>query len=464
MFHVDTDNPPVTGTPDMVQYVSESQIIGGGGGWAIGGDAILNLPNPSKSGNCLVVFLRLGGNWPITNFAIRDDQLNLWVKVAGTYNIAGDAIMHAFYALNVAASTREIRLTQVTSFTPFDAQWMGAEFYNVTAIDSTASNTGNSSTMTSGTITPTAGGDLIVFAGARVTSPTTTALTAGAQGSISWKLLGPNIFNGHSMQWGVYSAGSAFTPQMTMASSTQWCAMALAFKAGAQGSTRVAGIRTVGITTIDYRPGDFSTTQALQLSAYGNLRVISCIGGVAANAPTITNMSDNDGNTWAITSASVENDSRVNMWYGRNAAANSNSVVTITSNVSTGDYTAQCFDIIGAHATPYDVGGTATGTQVIAGNVTTVTLNPTTSNGICIGTLGVAFNTNTGIASPTGAYFHSSTYGGQSIDGPSTPDENNGWAIYYNPDTSALTFIFSEKDPTRAVGQWAAQAAAFKAA
>lgn len=465
-----TATPPVpsaSSTPDLVQYVSKATAIGAGGAWSVGTNISLPFPNPGRSGNCMVVFVQVPGDWPIADFAATDNiGTNTWVRLKGSYNATGDVMLMAFYALNVAAGTRTVNVSQNTSTGLFGFQSMGMEFCNVTAIDGAAlSTTGNSSTMTTASITPAQTGDLIVYAGVRVTSVTTTSFTAGSQSNITWKLAGPNIFNGFSMQWGVYNSTSAINPQMTMATSTQWTAMALAFKAGASGTARPStGIYVIGNTGIDFRPGNFATTQVMQVSRYGNLGIVGFVGGVAANAPTITAITDTESTSWSTAFTSVVNDSRVGMLYGPNATPNPSSLMTLTLNISTGDFTAQCLDVSGAAVSPLGAFGTNTGNQSVAGDNSCISITPTASNGLVYCEMGVAFNTNVSLTAPSAGTFISATFDNQDLDGPSTPDENNAWALWYNPNTSAQTFTFHMRSPSEANGNWAAGIAEFKAA
>jgi hypothetical protein len=224
------------------------------------------------------------------------------------------------------------------------------------------------------------------------------------------------------------------------------------------------GIYVIGNTGIDFRPGNFATTQVMQVSRYGNLGIVGFVGGVAANAPTITAITDTESTSWSTAFTSVVNDSRVGMLYGPNATANPSSLMTLTLNISTGDFTAQCLDVSGAAVSPLGAFGTNTGNQSVAGDNSCISITPTASNGLVYCEMGVAFNTNVGLTAPAAGYFISSTFDNQDLDGPSTPDENNAWAIWYNPNTSAQTFTFHMRSPSEANGNWAAGIAEFKAA
>lgn len=80
----------------------------------------------------------------------------------------------------------------------------------------------------------------------------------------------------------------------------------------------------------------------------------------------------------------------------------------------------------------------------------------------------MAFNTVGGLSSPSGGIFTNSTWDGENISGPTEVDENNGTGHYYNPDTSPVTFTWTQFFTGPACGSqcawlaWAGRVAAFK--
>jgi hypothetical protein len=139
---------------------------------------------------------------------------------------------------------------------------------------------------------------------------------------------------------------------------------------------------------------------------------------------------------------------------------------TAGSNVLTVSLDAQnnqdylLFDVTGAATAPYDKSSKLENqTQASGTTFTTSSVTPATSNGLVFNVVSVGVGT---VTDPT-----SSSYYGVSAtedDGYfdlSQSDENNGWGIYYNPDTSAVQFIWNELNGP--LGAWSSATAAYKA-
>src|SRR5260370_9459832 len=120
--------------------------------------------------------------------------------------------------------------------------------------------------------------------------------------------------------------------------------------------------------------------------------------------------------------------------------------------------TAVLFDVSGAAASPYD--GTAgmaksSGVQNSGGNVTAVTISPSTANGLVISTLGVDSNT---INDVSPGNFLSAVPA--PVASPNPVDQNNGWALWYNSSSVTGTFVCSTQ--RRQPNDWSSISAPFK--
>jgi hypothetical protein len=139
--------------------------------------------------------------------------------------------------------------------------------------------------------------------------------------------------------------------------------------------------------------------------------------------------------------------------------------VTTNNYGDAGDQTLMFYDIAGADADPFDGFVTATGNQLpgdAGANLTTLSITPHNTNGLIIGSVGVANNTMKSLVG-TGMLFDSNYYTGESVNGPSNIDQENGWGHFHNSSTSAVTFTFTELDGGTNANQWAANAIAFRA-
>jgi len=108
------------------------------------------------------------------------------------------------------------------------------------------------------------------------------------------------------------------------------------------------------------------------------------------------------------------------------------------------------YDISGAAAAPFEGRGTASGGQAAAGDLVIPNLlTPSSANGVVIIQTGVQSETILGITAPSGAAYN-------------PPDQNNGWADYYNADTTPISVTWhTDGSP---LNDWGATAVAFQAA
>ena len=121
---------------------------------------------------------------------------------------------------------------------------------------------------------------------------------------------------------------------------------------------------------------------------------------------------------------------------------------------------AEIYCVSGAASSPYDKTVDATGSQGAAGNLTLVSLSPSTSNGIVFVDGSQALNTTNGFT--TAGMYYDGCYWSNEATGSAGCAENNPWGHYANPGTSSYTFIATQVSGTTAAGTWDAQADAFK--
>ena len=211
-------------------------------------------------------------------------------------------------------------------------------------------------------------------------------------------------------------------------------------------------------------PGFVTNNFTLQTPSTGNLLVLQWIGICDISA-----VSDSNHNNYISTGPPLGNSSGgfsgdlQTFYVGSALTSTSLEGPTITlGNVSAcgSSSNALLYDIAGAAASPYDsVAGraTATGQQTVSGPLTTVSITPSTPNGLIITQTGVDAHTLTGV---TPGNFLATEPTPDIITG--AIDNNNGWALYYNTGTNPITFVYTTK--SGAVSAWASIAVAFKSA
>jgi hypothetical protein len=463
---------PSASIPAFVQSVNASLERATGLSWTSTLNYNAVLPNRSRAGNTLIAIIQ-GSNSGLASgsFVVTDDQSNTWTFAAAVNDATNTWGCAIYYASNVLAATRTITIQNNLGSDFVRPQVSVREYQNVGALDTSSTHIGSSASATAGSLTPTVTGDLLLQFVCRPATVTlaTSSWTAGSQANITWALDSADLRDGNAVQWGVYTSTSAINPTCTMGDSSAFLSIALAFKPLAQGGPRAAGIQILRVHHINL-PGSglagvagvgsaFTSPTTIAFPCSGNLLVIARISG----SSTMTAVTDSKSNTWADCGEGViQNSSVVQMWAAVNATPDTQLTLTVTHNTIV-DTTLLLYDIAGAAASPIDAHASTTGSQGSPGNITSVAITPVTANGLVLGIIGVDFNTVDGLSGAT-YFIDSNTYNGENTSGPDCMDENNGWGHYYNPNTSQVTFTWTQFFGSPQAGSWAAMATVFKAA
>ncbi len=431
----------------------------------------LRLLDGTKAGNTIVVvywFVNSAAPIPAST-TVADDKSNTY-QVAATFNGAHTRIQWAI-AKNVAADTRSVTITFVTNQAQ-KAQGKVMEWYNVdqtTPFDGASVGAdGTSTSLSAGLLNTVWNGDVVLHLGICDTTGTCDAGPSGTSevGSwtqaTNWTLVSADLHDGTSLQYIVQSAAGAITPTITMAPSAAWTSHAIALKAAAAGTAPGTGIRAVNLWNQRWGHNNAPNTEKFQLpNCQGNVLFFFAFGtpGLDITAtPT-----DSASNTWTQVSTghAGETEGFFRSYYTVNPSCPSSLIVTIQFNTLSNSGTNIFFwDIKGAAtSSPFDLDAFTNGLQTVAGNVTGVSITPTTSNGIVLSVMGVLSNTINGISTPAAGLFDAPIQ--TPIVTQNSLAENNGWAHYYNPDTSAISWVWTTTGG--AVGNWGNWAVAFKA-
>jgi hypothetical protein len=470
---------PTTVVPTLVQHVATAMECNGVRNF------IITLPNAALKGNCLILGIQYPSTGAITS--VKDDQGDTWTEGPSTTNAMYDREMKLYYATNIAAGTQVVTvafsgLSGVSASSPTQA--VLSEFYNVARSAARDGSTSSPNSAASGAIITSASGDLIYDWGASLSTDTPcggsfngTRITAGT----SFTLLSADLQVGSCDQYYVQPTAGTINPSFTPSGSATWGSLAIALKAASAGTAPGSGIRIVHVqhTLIGAltTSGD-AAPLPLQFPSSGNLLV-----GLF-NYCQIASVSDSAGNTWscpgALLSEGVNGGQYAQIVYAANASTSPNlsSIKLTLSNGSSGGETFQSFlvlyDVVGAATAPYDTGATANGQQTANGDLTTVSITPSTSHGLVFGQVEVGFQTINGLVGP--GYILDSVVNTQDDDNPGGPgtqnsslDEDNGYGHVYNENAKGLTFEWTYKHSLSGGGgevgaeYWAAVAAAFKA-
>jgi hypothetical protein len=454
---------PTAGTPILIQHV------------ATGMDRLpvttlaITLPNPAGAGNALILGVQF--NNAVAVSSIVDNKGNTWIAGPTALNSNTSQVMSLYYALGAKSGTQQIvvHFTGSSSSNEYP-QGVVSEFYNVATL-SALDGSGSSSSSRTDSLTTTTAGDLIYQWGIDFSDTNSnggnyngTNITAGP----GFTLLSADLQVGSADQYQVQSTKGTVAATFTASGSATWGSLALALKSASAGTAPPPGIRIVHIQHTllcsVYSGQNRPRPIVMQFPSSGNLLVASFNSGDV----TVAGVSDAAGNTWSVPSSAVTpgggDVTPAQIVYAANAVTSS-TLSGITAKL-TGTTTTDCmfilYDLSGASTSPFDNAAVATGDQGSTGNLTTVSLTPSSSNGIAITTNSLYFETANGVVGA--GYVLDSVVNGHDDGSPtSTLDEDNGYAHIYYSNTSSLTFVFS-LDGSGGVYLWGSVAAAFKGA
>ena len=455
-------------TPTLVQHVScpnaGAMGSGNGGPQSSTPDYLCPLPEPSQAGNTLLLgFFSDDTNTP--TWTISDDKSNTWNLAQSRTDNYGN-IFSVYYALNVAAGTHMVKVHASTQTLGYLAASI-SEYYNVatsSALDTSNCYAGGSSTsIAAGSITPSASGDLLWQFAANANAASVSSFTEGAQSNLTWSLNGTDIHDGDATQAGVYTSTSAINPMFSSGTSQPWDSCVMALKAASAGNAPTASFRIVHMLHAQQRSTDAST-YAAEMPTSGNLLVISYISG----GNVITGITSNPSTTWLSTGANASITWAVSqIYYAANAATSNTQTFSISQSGTITGTTFMFYDIAGAASSPFDAdsgGLTNDSSSFNSVPMCSSCLTPTAANELVIGNIGNTECTATGVSTPTGALFDTATYTGNSVNGPESVDQNNGWFHYYNPSATPVAVTWPYTCGSQAILNWAGRVAAFKAA
>ncbi len=455
-----------TATAAVVQHVSSSNTRNNSFGSPY--CYYFQLPNPTTAGNAVVVGFTFQGNPTAT---VTDDKSNAYRTEVSYHDTADNQSAGIAAAFNVAAGARALSLCFSANPGGY-VQPMATELTNVVGIDGSGSgNNGSGTTVTAGTVTPSASGDVVYQVAASLSAATQSQaqahFTAGSQANVQWNLLSADLLDGWAGQYGIDSSGSALNPSLTLGSSDKWVSAAILLKSGSAGSVP-EGLRIVHLLheNVPYHPqsggtyNPFPNPVPVQLPCSGNL-LVAMIGG-GNNPETVTGVTDTNQNTWSQAGGIyTQADNTVQTYYAGSAACSSDLGVSVQFTQGEGDYTIFFYDVAGAAAAPLDTTAGGGGDDQQPGPFTLpFTITPATVNEIVFVQTPWDYNTGVGLS---GGFFDANRFSGENIDGPEPIDENNGWGHIITTSTAVVSFTWQflqpNSDPSR---YWAGNAVAFK--
>lgn len=421
------------------------------------------LPNPTLSGNCLVLGFQSGGG----TFTITDDGSNTWTQQV---TITNGQIFTIWTAPNVAAGTRNIHVT-VASGIPSFLEYFIAEFYNchaTTPVDVTFTlNGGTAPNLSFGANTTTINDDLVLTWGANVTASDNLnyqTFTAGTSGT----LLAVDSNAGSFVQTQPKATAGSFTPNITVRGTDTWTGAGIALKGGVTGGTaptagQIRIVKLMGQNVGLNANGPFN----MQFPTMGNMGAISAIGQPATGGSAVISSVSHGGGTWARAGNDATNTGigvgQIFYACGLTPSATASGSITLDRTTGGGFHNVYYYyDIENASASCFDVAANASGTQAVTGNVTTGTITPTSQPGLTIATGPINAHCINGLTTP-------STFRYDGAYTPALDGGNTKWAecdmwghTARHTSATGLQYIWTTQNNPSGIAEWAWVGAAFR--
>jgi Glycosyl hydrolases family 16 len=434
-------SPSVTAIPTLIQHASSgsnSNASDAGVGTGNPGNPFyFNLPNPSLTGNTLILEAtgRVIGNPSITDNFTGTGTPNTWTFVTSTND--GNAQTSVFICIGATAGTQRLVIT--FSGNIYNAHFCCSEFDNITSVvGSNSVHNTVAATIAAGALTGGIQGDLVWMCGydtqnANGLSSNITSIASGP----GMALLSVDQFTGDFCQYGIQPTATNLAPTATISSSTidAFNAVAIVLRAGTAGTGVPAGIRVMRVQAVTAE-----RAIAIQFPSSGNL--IYAQTGFGNNIAPLSFPSG-----WS-TKLSVGGGQSS---YLSNAGSSPNfSVLIGGTTTGIGNCTLFLYDIAGAATSPFDVN--SNGLTTITGGQTNMVfgqISPTTPNGLCLITAPVFSGVVTAPSNAPQCMVDSTWYGNEAYD-PDLMSNADGYAHIYNASAGVVNFTwtFLESSPS----------------
>lgn len=384
---------------------------------------------------------------------ISDDQGNAYTHCGTDANDStNNFYLGCYYKLLATTGTRAITLAFANADT--NVAVATVQLANILSFDVYNKNSGTATTtFTSGSATSTANGDLWFELACGTTTLTNVgAFTKGSQAGVTWNSDLLDRRDACAIQHGIQTTAGALNPQLTAASNS-FVALGVAFKAGSVG-TLPSGMYVSHLYHVSSAVG--SASLVYQVPTTGNLIAMAASGGASvAPGQIVTGISDTTNGTWTACPGSSAYDLATSAgYYFANASPGDLAVtMTVTNSGDTGP--AVFYDIAGAATTQECHSASAVNNGLGTGTTFTSMTGwvPSASAGISIAANSFDFNTSLGTTVGGQDCF---TFGGQSLSGPSYPDQNNGcshWSFSNNTPHDITWNVLSSSQDVQVAAQ-----------
>lgn len=464
-------------TPTPVQHFHSAQggydDLGSGPSYAdavAGSPFTVYLPNNTLAGNTLILAILGTGSTGVTYTYTIADNLSQsgWTLEQSYFSSSDNAQFDVFVFLGTAANVNTITLTPSTTVSY--PVFIFSEFNNITAYDVGVTNHGTGTAATTGSMTTTAAGDLIWVATIQCNLLANQMASLAPGSGFTW--LSADIVFGQSCEFQIQTSAGAINSATTLGTSCNWISIAVSFKAGTAGTLPTYTPRI--IRRLDSWI-DNVTTRTLYAPCSGNM--LAVLQDSYSGSSTLIHASaitDSHGNTWTqrqLTNAGNASFGwSVQAWDTDAATTTTSSNTTVTATWTT---TARIslFTLLDIQAPlssgNYDTVASANGDQTSTANLTTVSITPSTANGMVLHKVQEDWGSMLSLVSPaSGTFYDIETYPQETGAVTDSLDENGGIVHTYNTSTSAITYTwtYTPQPGDSGVGYWVGIAVAYKGA
>jgi hypothetical protein len=430
---------------------------------------LLPNPNGAQAGNA-IIFACYWNDQTITTTAT-DENSQTYTNVKGIVNGTDNTAMNLFVSLNVASGTRRPKVTYSAgaanqSCAAFEANNIATS----SATDITASRVTSGTTLSSGSMTTTSDGDLIVHC-VRIANPGSHTTNPSYTADTGFTLLVPDGPGFFVCEWGVQTTHGAINPTITSSFSVAANgadSVTIALKKASSGGLPPAGIYLKSLQTYNV-PGNLNapsqTSYTFQFPCSGtNVFMAVQINGIAGFSTPVSSVTNSPSTTWSHTTftASSSGNETTQWYYSQLGSGSDTQTFTINFSSAQGNIRPAAFCVTGAdNSAAFDTSTTATGTSsATSGNINGAVISPSTSNGLVLSFIEEDGET---VTSTSPGAVEVADFG---VYSNASGDTDQGLAAYYNPNTSSITnvFTFSNYESGTQINTWISSALAIKAA
>lgn len=427
------------------------------GNYETGNNFKIKTANPTRSGNCLVLFISYAYNAART-VTITDNQGSSWPAAAVTRtNNATDLTAKCYVLPNCAAG-----ITTIT--VQFDAALFGFQYdltelwgiAQTSPVDVTSSGQPTSPPLAVGSMTTTQANDVVLACGwpGGWGTPYIGTSPTGFRAMTGHRLLAADSWIGFVSMIGLKASAGAVNPTVYMGAPTaeSFNMLAVALKTDNTKGSQATGIRVVGIQKMRMNNGTFVRTN---FPTWGNLQVLSSSETPSQCSVDAVKDTSNAFAAWTrLNTAGYPQCA-----YYANSTPHSSNVVLVSN--TTNFLHSVLYDVAGAATDSYDTtaytsGGTVNGPAYVS-NAPDIT--PSTANGLVLGILNFFTGPPDDCDLPSGVVYDCAYHDG--MTDLSTMDTGDGYSHFNNPSATQYSFRWHETAVTTT--GWFTRAVAFKA-